>query len=82
MENFWSLRKRALTGTYVSVEPFHLFRCLDEQAYRWNERHGNDADRFQRAMRGIIGKRLTYDRLRGRTGRGKKPRVTNQQFSV
>ena len=72
MENFWSLLKRALNGTYVSVEPFHLFRYLDEQAYRWNERHGKDSDRFGRALRGIIGKRLTYDQLRGRTGRGPK----------
>ena len=72
MENFWALLKRALNGTYVSVEPFHLFRYLDEQAYRYNERHGTDSDRFRRALRGLVGKRLTYDQLRGRTGRGPK----------
>ena len=43
VENFWSLLKRALKGTYASVEPFHLFRYLDEQAFRFNERGGNDA---------------------------------------
>ena len=63
MENFWSLLKRALRGTYVSVEPFHLFRYLDEQAYRFNERHGKDIDRFKRAMSRVVGKRLTYATL-------------------
>jgi transposase-like protein len=47
IENFWSLLKRTLGGTYVSVEPFHLFRYLDEQAFRFNGRKGNDSDRFQ-----------------------------------
>ena len=65
MENFWSLLKRALGGTYVSVEPFHLFRYLDEQAYRFNERHGKDIDRFKRAMSRVVGKRLTYAKLSG-----------------
>ena len=50
MENFWSLLKRRLGGTYVSVEPFHLFRYLDEQAYRFNERAGKDFGRFRRAL--------------------------------
>ena len=50
----------------------HLFRYLDEQAYRYNERHGRDPDRFRRAIRRIIGKRLTYDQLRGKSLRGKK----------
>ena len=72
LENFWALLKRALNGTWVSVEPFHLFRYLDEQAYRFNQRHGNDSDRFRRALVGILGKRLTYNQLRGRTGRGPK----------
>ena len=58
-ENFWSLLKRALGGTYVSVEPFHLFRYLDEQAYRFNERFGSDLDRFTRALGRIVGRRLT-----------------------
>jgi transposase-like protein len=64
-ENFWSLLKRAIKGTYVSIEPFHLFRYLDEQSFRFNERHGNDAERFALALKGIIGKRLTYVGLTG-----------------
>jgi transposase-like protein len=64
-ENFWSLLKRALKGTYVSVEPFHLFRYLDEQSFRFNERHDNDAERFVLGLKGIIGKRLTYVGLTG-----------------
>ena len=73
LENFWSLLKRALNGTYVSVEPFHLFRYLDEQSYRYNERRGKDWDRFFRAIKNVVGKRLTYDHLRGRTRRGPGP---------
>jgi len=47
LENFWSLLKRGINGTYVSVEPFHLFRYLDEQAFRYNNRKNmSDADRF------------------------------------
>jgi transposase-like protein len=64
-ENFWSLLKRAIKGTYVSVEPFHLFRYLDEQSFRFNERGGNDAERFILGLKGIIGKRLTYNVLIG-----------------
>jgi hypothetical protein len=64
-ENFWSLLKRAIKGTYVSVEPFHLFRYLDEQTFRFNERGGSDASRFALALKGIIGKRLTYAALTG-----------------
>ena len=64
-ENFWSLLKRALGGTYVSVEPLHLFRYLDEQAYGFNERHGKDIDRFKRALARIVGRRLTYDEVTG-----------------
>jgi transposase-like protein len=65
-ENFWSLLKRALHGTYVSVEPFHLFRYLDEQAFRFNNRKDmNDADRFSLAIYGILGKRLMYKDLIG-----------------
>jgi transposase-like protein len=63
LENFWSLLKRSVRGTYVSVEAFHLFRYLDEQSFRFNERFTDDAGRFELAMRGIIGKRLTYDAL-------------------
>jgi transposase-like protein len=62
-ENFWSLLKRAIKGTYVSVEPFHLFRYLDEQSFRFNNRKGTDAMRFALALKGIINKRLTYSTL-------------------
>jgi len=67
MENFWSLLKRGLHGTYISVEPFHLFRYLDEQTYRFNNRHMTDAEGFDMAVRGIVGKRLTFDQLIGKT---------------
>jgi transposase-like protein len=74
MENFWSLLKRGLHGTYVSVEPFHLFRYIDEQAFRYNNRNDadgnklNDADRFSLAVSQIIGKRLTYAEVTGKVG--------------
>jgi hypothetical protein len=59
--------KRGISGTYVSVEPFHLFRYLDEQTFRYNHREGmTDGDRFDVAVRQIVGKRLTYDSLIGR----------------
>ena len=64
-ENFWSLLKRAIKGTYVSIEPFHLFRYLDEQSFRFNERSLNDAERFILGLKGIINKRLTYKALTG-----------------
>jgi len=67
LENFWSLLKRSISGTYVSVEPFHLFRYLDEQAYRFNNRKLTDAERFDAAVRGIVGKRLTFEQLTGKT---------------
>ena len=67
MENFWSLLKRGLKGTYVAVEPFHLFRYLDEQVFRYNNRATKnrkvtDADRFNMVIRKIVGKRLTFAR--------------------
>lgn len=65
LENFWSLLKRAIKGTYVSVEPFHLFRYLDEQSYRFNNRKDSDAERFVGALKGIINKRLTFKALIG-----------------
>jgi transposase-like protein len=66
MENFWSLLKRGIHGTYVSVEPYHLFRYVDEQAFRFNNRIDmTDADRFDLAMSQIAGKRLTYSQLIG-----------------
>jgi transposase-like protein len=67
LENFWSLLKRGIKGTYVSVEPFHLFRYLDEQTFRYNNRKlENDGERFHEAMRHIVGKRLTYANLIGK----------------
>lgn len=68
LENYWSLLKRGIRGTYVSVEPFHLFRYLDEQAFRFNNREAlNDRDRFDLAVSQIIGKRLTWNRLTGKS---------------
>jgi hypothetical protein len=66
MENFWSLLKRALHGTYVAVEPFHLFRYVDEQAFRYNNRNMDDMQRFVFGMRHVIGRRLTYAELIGK----------------
>jgi transposase-like protein len=67
LENFWSLLKRSISGTYVSVEPYHLFRYLDEQAYRFNNREGmNDFDRFKSAASQIVGKRLTWNQVTGK----------------
>lgn len=63
--NYWSLLKRAIKGTYVSVEPFHLFRYFDEQAFRFNERAANDAGPFFLALVGIVNRRLTYKALTG-----------------
>ena len=63
IENFWALLKRTIKGTYVSVEPFHLSKYLDEQMFRFNERKGNDKDRFLKAVGNIVGKRLTYEQL-------------------
>jgi len=68
LENFWSLLKRGIKGTYVSVEPFHLFRYLDEQSFRFNERKDNDAGRFIKVVSGIIGKGLRYAKLTGKLG--------------
>jgi transposase-like protein len=66
LENFWSLLKRSLKGTYVSVDPAHLQRYVDEQCFRFNNRENmNDADRFETAMQQIVGKRLTYKELIG-----------------
>lgn len=69
IENFWSLLKRGLHGTYISVEPFHLFRYIDEQVFRYNNRKDmNDADRFRAVIDEITGKRLTYQHLTGKDG--------------
>ena len=74
LENFWSLMKRDLAGTYVAVEPFHLDAYLDEQMFRFNNRATkdnplDDADRFMLAVSQISGKRLTYAELTGKVGR-------------
>lgn len=66
LENFWSLLKRGINGTYVSIEPFHLFRYLDEQSFRFNHRKLTDAQRFDIATRGMLGKRLTFAELTGK----------------
>jgi transposase-like protein len=71
IENFWSLVKRGLHGTYISVEPFHLFRYLDEQSFRFNNRKDGkvqitDRERFDTALSGVAGKRITYQHLIGR----------------
>src|SRR5437764_4044482 len=73
VENFWSLLKRGLGGTYVAVEPFHLFRYVDEQAFRFNNRKDGsrkitDTERFDIAMSQVVGKRLTYAELTGKVG--------------
>ena len=67
LRELWSLLKRTLGGTYVSVEPFHLFRYLDERAFRYNHRKGYyDGARFDQAVRQIMGKRLTWDQVTGK----------------
>jgi transposase-like protein len=69
IENFWSLLKRSLNGTYVAVEPFHLERYADEQAFRYNNRKGkHDGDRFMLALSQVTGRRLTYAELTGKVG--------------
>jgi len=74
MENFWSLLKRGVNGTYVSVEPYHLFRYVDEQAFRFNNRIDmNDSDRFDLAVRQIVGKRLTWAEVTGKAGETTRP---------
>ena len=76
VENFWSLLKRTLKGTYVAVEPFHLQRYVDEQVFRFNNRATrdnplDDSDRFVLALRQIVGRRLTYSELTGKEGETK-----------
>jgi transposase-like protein len=73
LENFWSLLKRTLSGTYVAVEPFHLSAYVDEQVFRFNNRNTHakpmdDAARFDLAVRNIVGKRITYKELTGKEG--------------
>jgi transposase-like protein len=66
IENFWSLLKRGLHGTYVSVEPFHLFRYLDERVFTYNMRDLDDYGRFAKVLRAVTGRRLTYAELTGK----------------
>jgi transposase-like protein len=78
LENFWSLLKRGLKGTYVAVEPFHLDRYIDEQVFRYNNRATKenpltDADRFSLALTQIANKRLAYAELTGKTAEGATP---------
>jgi hypothetical protein len=73
--------KRTLRGTYIAVEPFHLSRYLDEQAFRYNNRATkdnplNDADRFALAVSQILGRRLTYNELTGKTAARQSPEET------
>jgi ISXO2-like transposase domain len=67
MANFWSHLKRMIYGTYIFVMPFHLFRYLDEQTFRFNNRDLDDSMRFRLSLRGVSGRRLTYTRLTGKT---------------
>jgi transposase-like protein len=72
LENFWSLLKRNLSGTYVAVEPFHLDRYLDEQMFRFNNRlNKSDADRFSKALSQVVNRRLTYAEVTGKVGQTK-----------
>ena len=65
MENFWSLFKRAIKGTYVSIEPFHLDAYVVEETFRFNERGDNDGGRFHKVLASVAGKRITYKELIG-----------------
>ena len=71
LENFWCLQKHGVSGTYVAVEPFHLFRYVDEQVFRFNNRATkddpmNDAERLDLVVSQIVGKRLTFAQLTGK----------------
>ena len=73
IENFWSLLKRTLKGTYVAVEPFHMAKYVDEQVFRFNNRGGKtketritDSQRFELALSQVAGKRLTFAELTGK----------------
>jgi hypothetical protein len=69
IDNFWSLLRRGLTGTYVAVEPFHPDRYVGEQVFRYNNRLVSDVEQFTAVMKQIVGRRLTYDELIGKTER-------------
>jgi hypothetical protein len=84
IENFWSLLKRGIGGTYVSVEPFHLFRYIDEQAFRFNNRKYDsgisipDSVRFAAALQQVVGRRLTYKALIGKEAETASTETANQ----
>lgn len=65
IENFWSLLKRTIKGTYVSIDPFHIMRYIDEQGFRFNNRRAGDGERFVAILAALVGKRLTYRELTG-----------------
>ena len=65
MENFWSLFKRCIHGTYVAVDEPHLQRYVDEEVFRFNERKLNDGQRFHTVMPGVVVRRLTWKELVG-----------------
>jgi transposase-like protein len=73
LESFWSLLKRTIKGTYISIDPFHVKRYLDEQVFRFNHRRASDGDRFIEMIGAVVGKRLTY---RGLTGADLSPATT------
>jgi hypothetical protein len=84
IENFWSLLKRTLRGTYVAVEPFHLDHYIDEQVFCYNNRAGKDnkltdTDRFAYLMTKVGGKRLTYAELAGKDSNGPHPEAGTGQ---
>ena len=79
IENFWALLKRGLGGTYISVEPFHLFRYLDEQSFRYNNRKLSDRERFEIVASQVIGRRLTYSELTGKTTPAENPNPSISQ---
>jgi len=68
IENFWSLLKRGLNGTYISVEPYHLFRYLDERMYAFNNREASDLGRFAGVLSAVSGRRLTWVEVTGKLG--------------
>lgn len=84
LENFWALFKRDIKGTYVSVEPFHLFRYLDDQAFRFNEREHDDKGRFLKAIANFAGKGLTilYSKLIDQAGDGPQTQTTGTWQTV
>jgi hypothetical protein len=68
IENFWSVLKRMLSGTYISVDAKHLAKYVEEEIFRYNERENEDGPRFVKAVKGAEGKRLTYKTLIGKAG--------------